>query len=241
MPNGSKVPVRSSFGLAPQDKPTVLDVFKLTWEGDSAPPPPTPTFSECVVGYRRWVVDAIGQLRAVTMTKQVWVPGENVALCRPSASVNGFFDQPFSEPHEAPHECCNCGLYGWNDAHHLTSPCAYVVDDGRILVVGVIAAWGDLRVHHDGFRASRACPVALAYDDDTDHRVREVLERVADDYGVSLVPVDVLQAEVERHGSPLPMDVRPGRKMINTYNFLGRTRVAGAAPKSITTTWNYIS
>lgn len=192
-----------------------LKTMSAAWEGDLGDPSvkdePAPTFSECVVGYRQWVVDAVGQLRAVTMAKQVWVPGENVAKCRPfdCAGTTSFLRSAPLEEHAAPAEHCACGFYGWIDLRVASGGCAYFDDAGRLWVTGGIAVWGDLRVHADGFRASRACPVALAYDDETTSRVRDVLRRVTDDYRVALVHVDALQAEVEQYGSPLPQDVRP--------------------------------
>lgn len=194
------------------------------------PTPPTPTFSECVVGYRRWVVDAIGQLRALTMTKQVWVPGENVARCRPADSVYGSRLEP--EQHDAPHDGCKCGLYAWSDPP-LTNISRTAIDEyGVLRVLGGIAVWGDLCVHEHGFRASHACPVALSYDDETPQRVQDRLYRTASDYGIAIVHVEELQDEVERHGTPLPYDVRPnGQSSLSDYNYLRPSRQLWA-------TWN---
>lgn len=193
--------------------PITIKTIGGAWEGpidEQAVDKPVKTFSECVVGYRKWIVDSLGQLRAITMTKQVWVPGVNEARCRPHDSAyfgasSGFFEG--EEAHAAPHEDCHCGLYGWNDVASNTP--TIVNDAGQIVVYGAIAAWGDLRVHATGFRASNACPTALSYDDRTESCVLEVLARVADKYHVALVHVDALQGEAERHGTALPDDVRP--------------------------------
>lgn len=70
-------------------------------------------------------------------------------------------------------------------------------------VVGAVAAWGDLRVHHHGFRAEYAQIVALVADDHLD------LRAVVETYAVPLVPRDLLKLEAERHGQGLPVDIRP--------------------------------
>lgn len=192
------------------------------WESEAPsqePEQPPLTFSECVIGYRSWLVDAMGQLRAVTMTKQVWTPGVNVAKCCPNDTGTGMTVvyassfTAYSEPpldHSSPHGDCHCGLYAYNDFKiqqpNWTSDCD---ESGRLFAVGAIAVWGDLRVHADGFRASHACPVALAYPSSIGERARTVLERVADEYRVALVHVDTLQAEAEQHGTPLPAEARP--------------------------------
>jgi hypothetical protein len=175
--------------------------------------PPAPTFSECVIGYREWLVDAAGQLRAITMTRQIWNPGVNTARCRPNDHVSSFYFQSLTAPeaHPAPADGCHCGLYGWNDIREPTSRCDDLGADGRLWAFGAIAAWGDLQVHESGFRASHACIVALAHNDATTPRVRAVLDRIGAEYRVPVVHGDALQAEAERHGTPLPDDVRPHR------------------------------
>lgn len=177
------------------------------------PEAPGPTFSECVIGYRYWLLDPTGQLRAITMTKQAWQPGTNTAHCRPNDHGHGAMWSTWlglaDETHPAPAKDCHCGLYGWNDLSDDYTGANEVDASARLVVLGAIAAWGDLRVHHKGFRAQHACIVALALAPATSQRVRDTLQRVAGEYRVPLVHADTLQAEAERHGTPLPEHVRP--------------------------------
>jgi hypothetical protein len=211
---------------------------KITHNPAPSPPlEPPPVFSECVIGYRHWLLDPVGQLRAITMTKQVWQPGVNIARCRPrdhsgpsTVWVPGFATDAPDESHPAPDARCHCGLYGWNDLPENLSAHGRVDADGRLPVIGAIAAWGDLRVHHEGFRASRACIVTLSYDDATISRVRGTLRRVAAEYRVPLVHVEALQAEAERHGTPLPRDVRPSKSVELWSTFQSHYYLVPASP-----------
>lgn len=209
------------------------------WESVAPSPEPEQpplTFSECVIGYRSWLVDATGQLRAVTMTKQTWMPGVNVAKCCPNdtgvgmvvmyASSSTSYPEASPVDHAPPHRDCHCGLYAYNDFEiqqpDWTGDCD---EHGRLYAVGAIAAWGDLRVHADGFRASHACPVALAYPSSIGEKARNVLERVADEYRVALVHVDTLQAEAEQHGTPLPAEARPKARELESPLTFGPSTV----------------
>lgn len=206
-------------------------MIDITHEPAPAPPVgPPPVFSECVIGFRHWWLDPVGQLRAITMTKQIWRPGINVARCRPRDHGHGFLWAPFAtadseESHPAPAEHCHCGLYGWNDFPEKINGHGEIDASGQLPVLGAIAAWGDLRVHHEGFRASHACVVALAYDEVTTARVHDTLRRVGAEYRVPVVHVETLQAEAERHGAPLPPDVRPPQS-----EWWGHPYVVGSTP-----------
>jgi hypothetical protein len=47
-----------------------------------------PVFSECVIGYRQWHVDALDQLWPITVVRRPWLPGVNEAVCdRTSAAL----------------------------------------------------------------------------------------------------------------------------------------------------------
>lgn len=121
-----------------------------------------------------------------------WEPGVNEARC----------DQ--GKDHEAPAPDCECGLYAYHSLQELGP------DDG---VIGVVAAWGRLEVHHDGFRAERARILALAR---TDCEVFEPetfrhIEAVAARYHLPLVPLRQLESVGMEHGSPVPPRFRPDR------------------------------
>lgn len=183
---------------------------------------PTPTYSECVIGYRRWRIDALGRLWPSSAHGMPWKPGANLATCERSgdpmmrwASIMTA-GRPLDAPpgHSVPHARCACGFYcrrrlqdvlggdlagGYPDAH----------ETFHLPVPGAVAVWGDLQVHVDGFRASHACVVALATVPQMPPDIIEVLNHVAARYGVPLVPHTELEAVASAHGTPLPDSVRP--------------------------------
>ncbi len=175
-----------------------------------------PTFSECVVGYRAWVIDAQDRLWPASDHRAAWVPGVNTARC--NCAVRGALSFDWSlrdgrrvlEPHpqhEAPDVDCTCGLYSWRRPRHRwkTAP---RLKNGR-MVCGAVASWGRLMVHDDGFRAEHACVVTLAYPADTDPEAMDKLRRVAQKYRVDLVGLDQLEEAASRHGSPVPNTIGP--------------------------------
>lgn len=135
-----------------------------------------PLLTEALPGFRAWRVGHDGRLWAASADAQ-WEPGVNVARC-----VHG---------HDAPKGSCRCGLYAF---HHLHRQLA------REPVIGGIAAWGDMEVHRDGFRAGRATVLALA----DDMRFRGELRRAVERYGVPIVPRDALLPVVAERCGLLP-------------------------------------
>lgn len=158
-----------------------------------------PTFSECVIGYRQWRVDD-WVLSPLSVGKP-WRPGVNHARCQQNPFVIHLgYAEPAMQEHKAPHQECACGIYAYHDPDGLVS--------GAGVVLGAIAAWGDLQVHHGGFRAEHAQIVALV---DGDMGAAGDLTEIAKFYGVPLIGRDLLTMEAERHGQPLPVDVRPDK------------------------------
>jgi hypothetical protein len=176
-----------------------------------------PTFSECVIGYRHWTVDALDQLWPMSVAHRPWEPGVNTAVCDHGAHMGLYFvSSGYANPpknHKAPHEKCECGLYAWRRLDPSWGSAA--PQDGALVgphmppVLGAVAFWGEVRVHRIGFRAEHACIVALAYRPDERAEVYCVLERVAARYRVDLVPYAELEASASGHGSPLPDYLRP--------------------------------
>jgi hypothetical protein len=157
-----------------------------------------PFFSQAVIGFRQWLLidGSLCPLFTCTLSAP-WVPGVNEARCFSSASRHAH-DTP--APHDtSPQTDCSCGLYA---RHEVTDTMRRDHIKGR--VTGAIAAWGDLEVHHDGFRAQYAVVCALAESAST-----PIPAAVAARYHVPLLPLDRLEAEALRHGAPLPGSVRP--------------------------------
>lgn len=178
--------------------------------------PELPTFSECVVGYRAWVIDADDRLWPASDYRLPWVPGVNTARC--NCAVPGALSFDWSlrdgrrvlEPHprhDAPAADCTCGLYSWRRPRPRWKTAPRLRDGS--MVCGAVASWGRLMVHGDGFRAEHACVVTLTYPADTEPGVLEKLRRVAEKYRVDLVRLDQLEEAASRHGSPLPDTIRP--------------------------------
>jgi hypothetical protein len=92
-----------------------------------------------VIGFRAWV--ARGSKLTALGGEEEWPVGVCAARCREDAH------------HTPPVSGCGCGIYAVHD------PAACIE---RGTVVGAILAWGRLEVHHEGFRAEYARPVALA-------------------------------------------------------------------------------
>jgi hypothetical protein len=179
-------------------------------------PAEVPAFSECVVGYRAWRIDSRDRLWPISDRRSPWETGINDARCNCSVDGSTSLDAsrrdgrrvPECHPeHEAPDADCTCGLYSWR------RPRSGWALDHRLaagsMVCGAVASWGRLQVHRDGFRAARACVVALAYPPGTRADVVRKLERVARRYRVELVALDRLEETASRHGSPLPDSLRP--------------------------------
>lgn len=164
-----------------------------------------PVFSECVIGYRSWKLD--DWVLSPVSFGSPWRPGVNKATCK-RADMMGVFgsfsvtwslttggvitgDPVIAPEHAAPKQDCACGLHAYHE----------LPEQGEGIVIGAVAAWGNLQVHSNGFRAEHAQIVALVAADG--------LEDVAALYGVPLVPRDMLAMEAHQHGQPLPDSMRP--------------------------------
>ncbi len=104
------------------------------------------------------------------------------------------------EPHDSPHPECQCGIY----AYHAPGPRSWFGE--AYWCEGVVAAWGRLVVHGDGFRAEHARVEALAAPDGIS---RAVVAEAADALGVPLVPHPSLAAFAAGLGGGVPAALRP--------------------------------
>jgi hypothetical protein len=143
-----------------------------------------PLFGECLVGYRRWCVgpDATlwpaGTIPEAGDVHRAWEPGPNVAWC----PLHG---------HAAPDLACTCGLH------------AYAAPPEQVhgFVLGAIAAWGAVCLHPSGFRAEHAQVTALV------EGLGSIdADAIAARYGVPVVPLELLEAEAQRHGAPVAFE-----------------------------------
>jgi hypothetical protein len=101
-----------------------------------------------------------------------------------------------------PHVACKCGIYA---NHQLGWPSS--APEG--MCIGAVAAWGRIQVHGRGFRTQHAQIVALGFVPAwSDAAIRSV-RKVADRFGVPLVPLSGLDTVALEHGSPVPLNMRP--------------------------------
>jgi hypothetical protein len=175
-----------------------------------------PLFSECVLGYRAWMIDDQDRLWPIADHRVAWEPGINTARCNCATPGTLAFDWSWRdgrrvlEPHpahEAPSAECTCGLYSWRRPRRDWTSDASLARGSR--VCGAVASWGQIQVHATGFRAENACVVSLAYPPGIGVDAMRKLERVAERYRVELVPLDRLEEAASRHGSPLPDSLQP--------------------------------
>ena len=155
-----------------------------------------------VVGFRRFAIPwpPVGKYNDLLVQRgHRWTPdGPTVAECR----------RPGAAPpsHAAPAQECSCGLYAWLEIrealgyHDITSLMGWALAS----VIG----WGRVLFDEDFWRAEKALVVALAdpYDTHADkpgivrERTGKWVERVANTYGVPVLPSDELHEHSLSYG-----------------------------------------
>jgi hypothetical protein len=158
-----------------------------------------PDFASAVAGYRAWQLAPGGFLFPLALpAAPPWEPGVNRARC---------FAGGRHHAHEAPGADCKCGLHALHNA-----------GDGRLKMghpaIGAIAAWGEIEVYAEGFRAEYSSVIALVHQQSRSTgppaRIREAARR----YGVRLVSLSALEAEAGEFALPLPNEVLPKRHAV---------------------------
>ena len=148
--------------------------------------------SDPILGLRGWQARDDGRLCSIE-TRAKWTPGTNHARCIPNVALG-------CEHHRAPEPLCACGLYGYCDLNHREE---WFCDQPSV-VLGTIAAWGEIQVVGEGFRAEYAEILALA-----SPRVSTRPQRLAARrYGVHLVPFADLARFSLQFAQPLERPVR---------------------------------
>jgi len=178
-----------------------------------------PDLTRKVIGFRTWEVVRDGRLHSTGVGDTIWLPGPQRARCllaeeeveiqtwqsRRPARVRGV------EPHPAPAPGCECGFYALHDPSSAAKR-GGILSGVPSLVIGAVAAWGKLEVHHEGFRAEWVEPVLLAIPDPMWALNPELASRVretAGDYGLELVAPADLEIAARTHGGVVPETLRP--------------------------------
>jgi hypothetical protein len=107
------------------------------------------------------------------------------------------------EPHESPHEDCQCGIY----AYYTPGPRSWFGE--AYWCEGVVSAWGRLVVHADGFRAEHARVEALAVPGPLPRLGAEQVHRAADALGVPVIGQEQLEDFAAALGGGVPAALRP--------------------------------
>jgi hypothetical protein len=164
-----------------------------------------------VVGYRAWRISSDLELMSTRSGQAVaytWDRGPQKAKCRRDPHV--MVPLPAGAQHSPPGKGCHCGF---NAHHDLDMARRRLWQATGPAIMGAIVGWGNLQVHWDGVRSEYAQIVALGYrQPDTEAfrwRPLDVPRRIADRYGVPLVPLADLEAVAREHGEPYPEELRP--------------------------------
>lgn len=155
-----------------------------------------------VIGFRAWRLGADRLLSPYIPCR--WEGRTMHAQCydanRTLLRGEGWLDAP----HPSPDPRCQCGIY----AYHRPGLRAYYGEFAW--AEGIIAAWGRIEVHADGFRAEHARIEALARPDRDTPAVHRTIEAVAAGLGVPLLERAELAGAAEAYGRPLPASSMPG-------------------------------
>jgi hypothetical protein len=146
-----------------------------------------------VIGFRLWRIDD-GGLRSLYHDER-WSRGRQTARC--AAGRLAEHDEP------SPAHTCTCGLYAWYE------PCPRLAWAGSdSLVGGAVVLWGQIELHGTGMRAQHVMIVALALPLTHGAKRRRIVS-VADSLEAEAVPARRLAAVANRHGEPVPYELKP--------------------------------
>ncbi|MBM3668243.1 MAG: hypothetical protein FJW90_12400, partial [Actinobacteria bacterium] len=117
-------------------------------------PPPTlgaPLLPGVIHGVRTWFV---GPHSFLIGLRHASTPGGTALIWAPDGEPTSA--HCLLETHRAPDPDCGCGLYAYHPHR-----CKSVGRSPRLMVTGVVEAWGQVELYDAGFRAKYARPVTL--------------------------------------------------------------------------------
>jgi hypothetical protein len=160
-----------------------------------------PDLAPAVVAFRSWRL-----ARGLLTTPYIpcrWEGAEMHAECyhanRGLLRGVGWLD----EPHDSPHEACQCGIY----AYHTPGPRSWFGE--AYWCEGVVSAWGRLVVHGDDFRAERARVEAVAVPESVRPYGVAAVRAAAENLVVPVVAHDELEGFAAHFGGGVPASLLP--------------------------------
>lgn len=154
-----------------------------------------------VIGFRSWRI-ANGHLQSPYIPCR-WDGRTMRAVCYDANRVLTRGEGWLDEPHDSPHPDCRCGIY----AYHSPGARSYY---GEVWwCEGVVAAWGRLEVHADGYRAEFARVEALGVPDLGNPRLEQAVEAIGRELGLPVMPAAALPRFASGLGDPVPAVLRP--------------------------------
>jgi hypothetical protein len=169
-----------------------------------------PDLVDKVIGFRAWSIGrpyrrGLAQMR----NEDLWSIGNHAVRWDSRTMTARCLQQRYglggvSHPdHPPPYVRCKCGIYA---NHRLGWPSS--APEG--MCIGAVAAWGRLQVHGRGFRAEHAEILAFGYAPAWTSGAIARIGRLAARFRVPLVPLRWLPDVALEHGSPVPVQLRPG-------------------------------
>jgi hypothetical protein len=161
-----------------------------------APLPAAPDLLGPVHAFRDW--RALPQGLTSPRTGVTWTARELTAECRPRTP-----EDLVRPAHRAPGRECSCGIHGYFRPGYETSK----VDFSG--VTGVITAWGEVEVHHDGIRAEYARVEALGIYSRWTRRQKAAVFALADALDVDLLDLYDLEVAAGGYAAAVPPGLVP--------------------------------
>jgi hypothetical protein len=177
-----------------------------------------------ILGWREWHIGPHGELQPTGLGEGAWVSGVNDARC-------------IYREHEAPDHDCGCGLYAWYEPRGSV---------GFTMAVGLVAAWGAVELHADGYRAEHAEILCLVADVDEPVLRRMLVDYMADAYKVPVLDKDRALAYARQRAIEVPHDLRPDRQALGsvkpgTISFgVGGTAYLSATTPDVPSHWRRV-
>ncbi len=115
------------------------------WEEGESGDSRAPDYASTITGWKAWNQGTYGnKIRLQSGMGSVWSPDPLKAVC-------------INLPHSAPREDCSCGIYATRTMEQLLRNWWH--REGMIL--GKVALWGKVIIHHEGYRAEWAQPLEI--------------------------------------------------------------------------------